>query len=76
MAPAPFASAVNAPTPIRPASPKAVPEAPLPPDDAPIWGFTRDAESLNGRLAMFGFALSVLIESLSGEGILHFLNLI
>jgi hypothetical protein len=41
-----------------------------------IWGFTRDAENLNGRLAMLGFALSVLIERLSGEGILHFLNLI
>lgn len=41
-----------------------------------IWGFTRDAENLNGRLAMLGFALSVVIERLSGEGILHFLNLI
>lgn len=42
----------------------------------PLWGFTRDAENLNGRLAMLGFALSVIIERLSGEGILHFLNLI
>jgi hypothetical protein len=41
-----------------------------------IWGFTRDAESLNGRLAMLGFAFAIAIERLSGEGILHFLNLI
>lgn len=41
-----------------------------------IWGFTRDAENLNGRLAMLGFALSIIIERLSGQGILHFLNLI
>jgi len=45
-------------------------------DEPTIWGFTRDAENLNGRLAMLGFALSVLIERLSGEGILHFLNLV
>jgi hypothetical protein len=41
-----------------------------------IWGFTRDAENLNGRLAMLGFALSIIIEGLSGQGVLHFLNLI
>jgi hypothetical protein len=41
-----------------------------------IWGFTRDAENLHGRLAMLGFALAVVIEWLSGEGVLHFLNLI
>jgi hypothetical protein len=41
-----------------------------------IWGFTRDAENLNGRLAMLGFALSVIIEMLSGQGVLHFLNLV
>ncbi len=40
------------------------------------WGFTPAAESLNGRLAMLGFALSVVIEFLSGQGVLHFLNLI
>ncbi len=41
-----------------------------------IWGFTPDAETLNGRLAMLGFLFSVVIELLSGEGVLHFLNLI
>ncbi|MEB3291084.1 MAG: hypothetical protein VKI82_14295 [Leptolyngbya sp.] len=41
-----------------------------------IWGFTRDAENLNGRLAMLGFAFAIVIEGLSGEGVLHFLNLI
>jgi hypothetical protein len=41
-----------------------------------IWGFTTDAETLNGRLAMLGFSFSIIIELLSGEGVLHFLNLI
>ncbi|NJL57011.1 hypothetical protein HC928_19085 [bacterium] len=41
-----------------------------------IWGFTRDAENLNGRLAMFGFALAIMIEMLSGQGVLHFLRLV
>lgn len=40
------------------------------------WGFTPTAESLNGRLAMLGFALAVVIEALSGQGVLHFLNLV
>ncbi|WOD39330.1 chlorophyll a/b-binding protein [Nodosilinea sp. E11] len=40
------------------------------------WGFTRAAESLNGRLAMLGFFFAVVIELLSGEGVLHFLNLV
>lgn len=44
--------------------------------DEPIWGFTASAESLNGRLAMLGFFLAVVIELLSGQGILHFLNLV
>ncbi|MGF1570068.1 MAG: hypothetical protein ACFCVD_18690 [Nodosilinea sp.] len=43
---------------------------------SPIWGFTADAESLNGRLAMLGFAIAIAIELLSGQGVLHFLNLI
>jgi hypothetical protein len=41
-----------------------------------LWGFTTEAENLNGRLAMFGFALAVVIECLSGQGVLHFLKLI
>ncbi|TVQ13056.1 MAG: hypothetical protein EA368_02870 [Leptolyngbya sp. DLM2.Bin27] len=40
------------------------------------WGFTPAAESLNGRLAMLGFLFAVVIERLSGEGVLHFLNLV
>ncbi|MGF1519540.1 MAG: chlorophyll a/b-binding protein [Nodosilinea sp.] len=40
------------------------------------WGFTPAAESLNGRLAMLGFLFAVVIEMLSGEGVLHFLNLV
>lgn len=40
------------------------------------WGFTPAAESLNGRLAMLGFLFAVVIEVLSGEGVLHFLNLV
>ncbi|WP_169613276.1 hypothetical protein [Nodosilinea sp. P-1105] len=40
------------------------------------WGFTPSAESLNGRLAMVGFALAIVIEWLSGDGVLHFLRLI
>ena len=44
--------------------------------DKLLWGFTTDAENLNGRLAMLGFALSVIIEFLSGQGVLHFLNLV
>lgn len=44
--------------------------------ESTIWGFTRDAENLNGRLAMLGFAFAIAIELLSGEGVLHFLNLV
>ncbi|HIK46411.1 MAG TPA: hypothetical protein IGR64_16245 [Leptolyngbyaceae cyanobacterium M65_K2018_010] len=43
---------------------------------ASIWGFTRDAENLNGRLAMLGFTLAIVIEMASGQGVLHFLNLV
>jgi hypothetical protein len=39
------------------------------------WGFTPQAERLNGRLAMIGFVSALLIELLSAQGILHFLNL-
>lgn len=47
------------------------------PQSAPQeWGFTPAAESLNGRLAMLGFIFTIVIELLSGEGVLHFLNLV
>lgn len=46
------------------------------PSETREWGFTPAAESLNGRLAMLGFTFAVVIEALSGQGVLHFLNLI
>ncbi|MEM9161887.1 MAG: hypothetical protein AAGC54_02305 [Cyanobacteria bacterium P01_F01_bin.4] len=42
----------------------------------PVWGFTRSAESLNGRMAMLGIFLSIVIELLSGQGVLAFLQLL
>ena len=44
--------------------------------DTREWGFTPAAECLNGRLAMLGFTFAIVIEILSGEGVLHFLNLV
>lgn len=41
-----------------------------------IWGFTPQAETWNGRLAMIGFVSAVLIEVLSNQGVLHFWNLV
>ncbi|MEM9908875.1 MAG: chlorophyll a/b-binding protein [Cyanobacteria bacterium P01_D01_bin.44] len=41
-----------------------------------VWGFTRSTESLHGRMAMLGILLAVLIELLSGQGVLAFLQLI
>lgn len=38
-------------------------------------GFTAQAEIWNGRLAMIGFALAVLIELFTNEGVLHFWGL-
>jgi hypothetical protein len=40
------------------------------------WGFTPQAESWNGRFAMIGFAAALVIELLSGQGVLHFWNLL
>ena len=34
------------------------------------WGFFARVEMLNGRLAMLGFVIAVLVEALSGQGIL------
>ncbi len=39
-------------------------------------GFTRAAESLNGRLAMVAFGFAILVELLTGKGFLRFLELI
>ncbi len=38
-------------------------------------GFTPQAEIWNGRLAMLGFAIGIIIELTSGDGILHFWGL-
>ncbi|MCY7392874.1 MAG: high light inducible protein [Leptolyngbyaceae cyanobacterium CAN_BIN12] len=40
------------------------------------WGFTPQAESWNGRLAMIGFVSALLVELFSGQGVLHFWNLV
>ena len=40
------------------------------------WGFTPEAEIWNGRLAMIGFLAAALIELFSGQGFLHFLDIL
>jgi len=39
------------------------------------FGFTPSAESWNGRLAMIGFISAVIVELVSGQGVLHFFGL-
>lgn len=39
------------------------------------WGFHRRAELLNGRLAMLGFVTGLIIELLTGQGIIQQLGL-
>lgn len=39
------------------------------------WGFHRRAEILNGRLAMLGFAIGLVVEMISGQGILQQIGL-
>lgn len=39
-------------------------------------GFTTQSENWNGRLAMIGFSAALIIELLSGKGLLHFWGLI
>ncbi len=36
------------------------------------WGFTPSAEIWNGRLAMVGITIAVLIDLVSGQGVLQF----
>lgn len=40
------------------------------------FGFSPEAEILNGRLAMVGFAIGVLTELITGHGILSQLGLL
>ncbi len=40
------------------------------------FGFTAAAENLNGRLAMIGFAAALIIEFVSGQGVLHFWHIL
>jgi ferrochelatase len=40
------------------------------------WGFTSSAENWNGRLAMLGFLFTLLIEVITGKGVLHSVGLI
>lgn len=41
-----------------------------------VWGFTTSAENWNGRLAMLGFLGTILIELITGKGLLHSVGLI
>ncbi len=43
--------------------------------DEPKFGFNEYAERLNGRAAMIGFFLMILIEYLTGQGLLNWLGL-
>jgi hypothetical protein len=45
------------------------------PESESGWGFHRRAELLNGRLAMLGFVIGLMVEALSGQGILQQLGL-
>jgi len=39
------------------------------------FGFNEFAEQLNGRLAMIGFAAAIIVEAITGQGVLAFLGL-
>ncbi|HAZ48734.1 MAG TPA: hypothetical protein DDW76_20400 [Cyanobacteria bacterium UBA11369] len=43
--------------------------------EEPKFGFNEYAERLNGRAAMIGFALTLLIEYVTGQGVLSWLGL-
>ncbi len=42
----------------------------------PTFGFNRYAERLNGRAAMVGFVALLLVEVLTGKGLLSWLGLV
>lgn len=41
----------------------------------PLFGFTPFAEQLNGRLAMLGFVIALILELQSGQSLVHWLGL-
>jgi hypothetical protein len=41
-----------------------------------IWGFTTSAENWNGRFAMAGFVITLLVEFVTGKGVVHFLGIL
>jgi ferrochelatase len=41
-----------------------------------VWGFTTSAENWNGRMAMLGFLFTLVIESFTGKGVIHFLGVL
>lgn len=43
--------------------------------EEPKFGFSEYAERLNGRAAMIGFALTLVIEYVTGHGVLEWLGL-
>lgn len=43
--------------------------------EEPKFGFSEYAERLNGRAAMIGFALTLIIEYVTGQGVLEWLGL-
>ena len=43
--------------------------------EEPKFGFNEYAERLNGRAAMIGFMLTVIIEYVTGQGVLAWLGL-
>jgi hypothetical protein len=51
-------------------------ETPTGDRNAWVWGFTPQAETWNGRFAMIGFVAALLTEILSGQGVLHYWNVI
>lgn len=49
--------------------------APMYVDDSQKGGFTPYAELWNGRMAMIGFAALIVIELVTGKGLLEFLQI-